>query len=663
MLRRGEVFAGYVIEREVGRGGMGSVYAARHPRLPRLIALKLLHREMFGENETRLRFEREADVIAQLDHPNIITVYDRGDDDEQLWIAMQYVDGVDCASIDPYDLSPDRAVEIVVQTAAALDYAHGRGVLHRDVKPANILLSRSGGIGAGFAERALLSDFGIARVLDDTAHLTRTGMLNATLAYASPEQLTSAPMGPRSDQYSLACTLFRLLTGRGPFDAPNIATVMLGHLQSPPPDVSLLRPELPAELDAVLRKALSKDPRDRYDTCFEFAQTAWETVAEPVSLVRRPRGPVADRLPRPDTVLGCLFGGAVGDALGAPIETMLLPNIQQRYGIQGVTGAGSGYRGRISDETQLALFTMEALIRSARARERGTAAAVGMIQENLLVWLRGQGQAAVPEQPVPLQSGLTGYPELMTYRGPTQTTISAMLRVAARQQPGIPLGTRDHPINDSKGCAATVRSASCGFMPSLEYAFELACDAAALTHGNPSGWLPAGAFAAIVYGLCRGLDVRAAVEQARTQLVRNRDHEETTQALDAAVRLADTVAFRGRPMPPPGLLEPLGTGVIGSEALALGVCAAVCAENVGGTPEQIFRNGVLLSVNHSGDSDSTGAVCGALLGARLGVHAIPAPWRAGLDAAAAIERLAADFTREFRGAAQQSGMTVPWSAP
>ncbi len=662
-MRRGEVFAGYVIEREVGRGGMGSVYAARHPRLPRLIALKLLHREMFGENETRMRFEREADVIAQLDHPNIITVYDRGDEDEQLWIAMQYVDGVDCASIDPQDLTPVRAVEIIVQTAAALDYAHGRGVLHRDVKPANILLSRSGGIGTGFSDRALLSDFGIARVLDDTAHLTRTGMLNATLAYASPEQLTSDPMGPRSDQYSLACTLFRLLTGRGPFDAPNIATVMLGHLQSPPPDISRLRPELPAELGAVLRKAMAKDPRDRYETCFEFAQTAWETVAEPVSLVRRPRAAASSWMPREETVLGCLFGGAIGDALGAPIETLLLPNIQQRYGVQGVTGEGSGFKGRISDETQLALFTMEALIRGARVREPGTAATVGMIQENLLVWLRGQGQGALPDQRVPLQSGLTGYPELMTNRGPTQTTISAMRRVAARQRPGSPLGTREHPINDSKGCAAVVRSAPCGFTASLDYAFELACDAAALTHGNPGAWLPAGAFAVTVFGLCRGLDVRAAVEQARAQLIRHREHEETTDALDRALRLADAVSFRGRPMPLPGLLEPLGTGVIGSEALALGVCAAVCAENVGGTPEQIFRNGVLLSVNHSGDSDSTGAICGSLLGARLGVQAIPQAWRTRLDAAAAIERLAADYVHEFRTAVQQPGNTVPWSVP
>ncbi len=151
MLLPGEVFAGYVIDRELGRGGMGSVYAAHHPRLRKLTALKLLHPEMFGNNETRIRFEREADVVAQLDHPNIITVYDRGAEGEQLWIAMQYVDGVDGADLGPDTVTPERVVKIILQTAAALDYAHGKGVLHRDVKPANILLSRSAGAGAGFS--------------------------------------------------------------------------------------------------------------------------------------------------------------------------------------------------------------------------------------------------------------------------------------------------------------------------------------------------------------------------------------------------------------------------------------------------------------------------------------------------------------------------------
>ncbi|MEV6767965.1 ADP-ribosylglycohydrolase family protein [Nocardia sp. NPDC051030] len=655
MLRRGEVFAGYTIEREVGRGGMGSVYAARHPRLPKLTALKLLHPEMFGERETRLRFEREADVVAQLDHPNIISVYDRGAEGEQLWIAMQFVDGVDCASLE--SVAPERAVQIIVQTAAALDYAHGRGVLHRDVKPANILLTEAGAV--GFTERALLSDFGIARVLAENSQLTRTGTLNATLAYASPEQLTAATLDHHSDQYSLACTLFRLLTGRGPFDAGNIATVMLGHIQSPPPAVNSLRPDLPRALNKVLDRGLAKNPLERFASCSEFAAAAREALTTPAIAVPPPLPPpppvpvepAKTVLSQQDIVHGCLLGGAVGDALGAPVETMLLRNIQQRYGARGVTGGLETYKGRISDETQLTLFTVEALIRgSVRARAEGIkGATLGMIQENLLIWLRGQGisSSPIPEQPYPLRSGLTEHPELMSYRGPTQATAAAMQLVATRQKPRTPVGTRTKPINDSKGCAAVVRAAPCGFRKSIDDAFELGCDAAALTHGNPSGWLPAGTVAAMVFGLSRGLDLGTALEQARALLSRQKDHEETSRALNAAIRIAEGAAKQGNPTIQAETLESLGTGLIGPEALAIAVSAALCAESAGGTPEQIFRNGVLLSVNHSGDSDSTGAICGALLGARLGVDAIPAQWRRPLDAGAVIASLAEDFCLEF----------------
>ncbi|MEU0539356.1 ADP-ribosylglycohydrolase family protein [Nocardia sp. NPDC005978] len=646
MLRPGEIFAGYSIDREVGRGGMGSVYSARHPRLPKLIALKLLHRNLFGNPDTRARFEREADVVALLDHPNIVNVYDRGVEDEQLWIAMQYVDGTDCMALDARTLAPERALEIITQTAAALDYAHLRGVLHRDVKPANILLSASAGAGSGFSERVVLSDFGIARVLDDPVVLTQTGMLNATLAFASPEQLTNAKLGPRSDQYSLACTLFRMLTGRGPFDSAHIGTVVIGHIQQPPPAASAFRAELPQAVDAVLRRALAKDPQDRYRSCAEFA----DAVARALSAPQEPRMAAAAGFKRPafEVVHGCLLGGAVGDALGAPVESMPLPDILRRYGSRGVTGEKDSYKGRISDETQLTLFTVEALIRGA-IRERAGSSGVtvsGLVQMGLLSWLRGQG-VQVPEQPDPLGSALTRYPELMTYRGPTHATTSAMQSAAQRLEPRSPLGTRDRPINDSKGCAAVVRSAPFGFTHSLRYAFESACDAAALTHGNPSGWLPAGAFAGIVFGLSCGLDLRMSVELAASELTRYRGHEETADGLATAVRIADASTRRGGPMPEPDMLESLGYGVIGPDALAIAVCAALCAETIGGTAEQIFRNGVLLSVNHSGDSDSIGAICGALLGARLGARAVPEQWRRRLDAAAVIERLSTDLCREL----------------
>ncbi|WP_324191974.1 serine/threonine-protein kinase [Nocardia puris] len=187
---------------------------------------------------------------------------------------MQYVDGYDSASVPPTAMSPERAAQIVVQTAAALDYAHARGVLHRDVKPANLLLSRSAGVGAGFDERVLLTDFGIAKLLDDTGHLTRTGNLTATLAFASPEQLTNAALDHHCDQYALACTLFRLLTGIGPYDAPRVGAVVFGHLHAPIPSPRIYRPDLPAELDAVLERAMAKEPSERFDSCGAFADEA-----------------------------------------------------------------------------------------------------------------------------------------------------------------------------------------------------------------------------------------------------------------------------------------------------------------------------------------------------------------------------------------------------
>lgn len=270
MLGPGDIFAGYIIERQLGRGGMGSVYLARHPRLPRYTALKLLNRELVTDNEIRARFEREADLAARLDHPNIVTVFDRGIEAGQMWISMQYVDGTDAASIDPGALPPAEAIRIVGETATALDHAHGLGVLHRDVKPANILL----GGGPTGESRVYLTDFGIARLRDDTTHLTRTGTITATLAYASPEQLSSSPMDHRADQYSLACTLFWLLAGTPPFSAPGAAAVIQGHLMAPPPPVSSKRPGLNPALDNVLARAMAKRPTDRYHSCSEFAAAA-----------------------------------------------------------------------------------------------------------------------------------------------------------------------------------------------------------------------------------------------------------------------------------------------------------------------------------------------------------------------------------------------------
>lgn len=292
MLEDGEVFAGYTIERLLGRGGMGAVYLAKHPRLPRFTALKLLSRDLYGDSEALARFEREADLAARLSHPGIVTVYDRGIEDGQPWISMQYVDGVDADSITPDSCSAEQVIDVIAETADALDYAHGVGILHRDVKPANILLAHRT---REQREGVLLTDFGIARLQEGTA-LTRTGTLLATLAYASPEQLSNLPVDHRSDQYSLACTLFRLLTGTGAFPATDPMALIKAHLYDSPTPVRNNRPDLPPQLDTVLWKALAKRPDDRFATCTEFADAARRALATPTPTPAIPATTASDTL-------------------------------------------------------------------------------------------------------------------------------------------------------------------------------------------------------------------------------------------------------------------------------------------------------------------------------------------------------------------------------
>ncbi|WP_052280273.1 serine/threonine-protein kinase [Nocardia vulneris] len=276
MLQTGEVFAGYVIRRVLGQGGMGTVYLAQHPRLPRLTALKLLKRELYTELEIRRRFEREADLAAGLDHPNIVTVFDRGAQDQQLWISMQYVPGADASCADVNVLEPERAVQIVGATANALDFAHANRVLHRDVKPANILLTKAP---IGQHERVLLTDFGIASVRGSDTTLGSSGSITATLAFGAPEQLMGRPLDDRADQYSLACTLFWMLTGAPPYPGTNPAAVVHSHLHAPVPMLSRIRPGLPPALDRVLARALAKSPAARYPSCAEFAAAAGHALA------------------------------------------------------------------------------------------------------------------------------------------------------------------------------------------------------------------------------------------------------------------------------------------------------------------------------------------------------------------------------------------------
>jgi serine/threonine-protein kinase len=292
-------FAGYTIVRLLGYGAMGEVYLAEHPRLPRRDALKILRTDVSADEDYRQRFIREADQAATLWHPNIVRVNDRGEFDGQLWIAMDYVDGMDAARLlaqrYPTGMPLDQVAAIVAAVADALDYAHQHGLLHRDVKPANILVANT----EGDEQRILLSDFGIARSIGDISGLTATNMTIGTLPYAAPEQLMDEPMDGRADQYALAATAYHLLTGSPLFPQSNPAVVIGRHLNTPPPALADTRPAL-AALDPVLATALAKDSADRFTRCTDFAR-AFAQAAQPhghtAAAAPTMQAPVAGRTP------------------------------------------------------------------------------------------------------------------------------------------------------------------------------------------------------------------------------------------------------------------------------------------------------------------------------------------------------------------------------
>jgi serine/threonine protein kinase, bacterial len=271
----GAQLAGYTILRPLGAGGMAEVYLALHPRLPRRDVIKVLAEAVTADSEFRERFNREADLAATLWHPHIVGVHDRGEFDGQLWISMDYVEGTDASGLvkERYqDGMPIHEVCAIIQAVAgALDYAHDRGLLHRDVKPANILLTHP----EDGERRILLADFGVARHLGNISGITETNVAVGTVAYAAPEQLTGSNIDGRADQYALAATAFHLLTGAPPFQHCNPIAVISQQLHEDPPRLSDHRPDL-AHLDDVFFKALAKQPEDRFDRCRAFAAAVSE---------------------------------------------------------------------------------------------------------------------------------------------------------------------------------------------------------------------------------------------------------------------------------------------------------------------------------------------------------------------------------------------------
>ena len=270
----GELIADrYELEELVGTGGMSSVYRAQDRLLERDVALKLLHDQFTGDGDYVERFRREARSVAQLSHPNIVTVIDRGEQDGRQFIVFEYVDGENLKELVDREgpLPVHEVIELGLQVARGLSFAHENGLVHRDVKPQNVLLDSDG--------RAKVTDFGIARSLDVDG-MTITGTIMGTSNYIAPEQARGQPVDEQTDVYSLGCVLFELLTGDVPFDGDNFVSVAMRHVNDPVPSVADERPDVPPRLDWAIQRAMAKDHEERFGSMAEFAAELEACYAE-----------------------------------------------------------------------------------------------------------------------------------------------------------------------------------------------------------------------------------------------------------------------------------------------------------------------------------------------------------------------------------------------
>jgi Protein kinase domain len=285
----GETFGSYQIESLLGRGGMGSVYLATHERLGRKVALKAIAPALALDEDFRARFLRESQLAASLDHPNVIPIYDADEVDGVLYLAMRYVSGPSLRELirERGSLTADETVQIVEQIAGALDDAHGAGLVHRDVKPANILLAEG-------RDHAYLCDFGLAK-RTSSRELTHTGSFLGSVDYCAPEQIQGRPIDGRADVYSLGCVAFHCLAGHAPYLRDTEFAVLQAHLLDPPPPLSSVRSDVPGAWDDGIARALAKDPADRYQTAGALAAAL---KGAPSDEATRPAATVHEQSPR-----------------------------------------------------------------------------------------------------------------------------------------------------------------------------------------------------------------------------------------------------------------------------------------------------------------------------------------------------------------------------
>jgi serine/threonine-protein kinase len=301
-IRIGTVLAGYRVEERIGRGGMSVVYRADHLRLKRKVALKLLAPELAEDESFRERFLRESELAASLDHPNVVPIYDAGEVEGRLFIAMRYVEGTDLKELLRREgaLPAQRALDLVSQVAGALDAAHERGLVHRDVKPSNVLLAGRAG-----KEHCYLSDFGLSTSASDRHVPADPRQVVGTIDYVSPEQIRGEEVGGGADVYSLACLFFECLTGRVPFARKSDVAVVYAHLEESPPKAGL-----GDELDAVLERGMAKEPEQRWQTAGALVAAAREALGEAPTEVDR-----AARLRRRFLPIGAVAGASAAVAI------------------------------------------------------------------------------------------------------------------------------------------------------------------------------------------------------------------------------------------------------------------------------------------------------------------------------------------------------------
>ena len=337
----GSQIAGYRLEEQIGRGGMAVVYRALDIRLDRHVALKILAPRLALDEAFRQRFIRESRAAAAVDHPHIIPVFEAGEADGVLFIAMRYVQGGDVRTLLDTEgaVSAVRAADIITQVASALDAAHSHGLVHRDVKPGNMLLDSTSG--SGRQDHVYLSDFGISKQSLSVTGLTSTGQFLGTLDYVAPEQIEGRPVDGRADLYALACASFEILCGTPPFRRDQGLAVVWAQLSEPPPSLCARRADLPVAVDPVLAKAMAKAAADRYPTCLAFATALREALGLLLPGSAGPRGPKAG----PPAAGPPADGPPASRTLGGPQEPRAHPPTEISAPSAAAAAAGAGAAG------------------------------------------------------------------------------------------------------------------------------------------------------------------------------------------------------------------------------------------------------------------------------------------------------------------------------